>query len=74
MQKRFETRLDMAHCLDEDLGEIEADNLDIDVALWSWLSLFYFDQFCPPGFMGKRKPGRDYRHILEPGYPNGHRH
>lgn len=22
----------------------------------------------------RRRPGRDYRHIPEPGYPNGHRH
>lgn len=35
---------------------------------------FYFDQVCPPDSVGNRKPGRDYRHILEPGYPYGHRH
>jgi hypothetical protein len=29
---------------------------------------------CPPDESGLRKPGRDYRHILELGYPNGHRH
>ena len=71
---KFETRLDVAHYFDEALAGIEADNIENDVRLWSWLSLFYFDQVCPPDPMGKRKPGRDYRHILEPGYPNGHRH
>ena len=50
------------------------DSLANDVALWSWLSVFYFDQVCPTNDKGKRKPGRDYRHILEPGYPAGHRH
>lgn len=71
---KFETRLDVAHYFDEALAGIEADNIENDVRLWSWLSLFYFDQVCPPDPMGKRKPGRDYRHILEAGYPNGHRH
>ena len=48
--------------------------LDGDVGLWSWLSLFYFDQVCPPRPDGTRAPGRDYRHILEPTYRYGHRH
>jgi hypothetical protein len=38
------------------------------------MSLFYLDQVCPVNDKGKRKPGRDYRHIPEPGYPYGHRH
>jgi hypothetical protein len=50
------------------------DALAGDIHLWSWMSLFYFDQVCPANEKGKRKPGRDYRHILEPGYPYGHRH
>lgn len=74
VQRRFETRLDAARYLDEALAEVEEENIEIDVGLLSWLSLFYFDQVCPPEKTGKRKPGRDYRHILEPGYPNGHRH
>ena len=48
--------------------------LEEDVGLWSWLSLFFFDQVCPAGGEGERKPGRDYRHILEPGYRYGYRH
>lgn len=72
--RKFETRLDVAHYFDEALAEIEADNIENDVRLWSWLSLFYFDHVCPPDRMGKRKPGRDYRHIPEPGYRYGHRH
>ena len=35
---------------------------------------FFFEQVCPADNSGMRKPGRDYRHILEPGYPFGHRH
>ncbi len=72
--REFATRLELARYLDEALAEIESDSIETDVNLWSWLSLFYFDQVCPVQKEGIRKPGRDYRHILEPGYPNGHRH
>jgi len=73
-QQTFRTRLELAQYLDQALDEIFNDSLENDVQLWSWLSLYYFDQVCPVEDNGLRKPGRDYRHILEPGYPNGHRH
>ena len=72
--REFATRLKLAQYLDEALAEIESDSIETDVNLWSWLSLFYFDQVCPAQKDGIRKPGRDYRHILEPGYPYGHNH
>ena len=70
----FSTRLDLARYLDDALASIEDDNIETDVHLWSWLSLFYFNQVCPAQTNTIRKPGRDYRHILEPGYPYGHNH
>ena len=73
-QRNFNTRLELAQYLADVLQGAENDGLENDVELWSWLSLFYFDQVCPVEENGLRKPGRDYRHILEPGYPNGHRH
>ncbi len=72
--REFAIRLELAQYLDEALEGIESDSIETDVHLWSWLSLLYFDQLCPAQKDGVRKPGRDYRHILEPGYPNGHRH
>ena len=72
--RKFATRLELAQYLDEALGEIESGSIETDVYLWSWLSLFYFDQVCPDGENGIRKPGRDYRHVLEPGYRYGHNH
>jgi hypothetical protein len=68
----FPTRLEAARYLAEVFDGIEG--LEEDVGLWSWLSLFYFDQVCPPELDGSRSPGRDYRHILESGYRYGHRH
>jgi len=73
-QRGFETRLQLAQYLAAVLDDAEQDGLENDIGLWSWLSLFYFDQVSPAEENGRRKPGRDYRHILEPGYPNGHRH
>ncbi len=72
--RKFATRLELARYLDEVLTDIEIDGIESDVHLWSWLSLYYFDQVCPVGKNGGRKPGRDYRHILEPGYRYGHNH
>jgi hypothetical protein len=72
--REFATRIELAQYLDDALAEVEIDNIETDVYLWSWLSLYYFEQVCPQQKDGTRKPGRDYRHILEPGYPNGHRH
>jgi hypothetical protein len=73
---QFISRLELAHYLDQTLEELpeRPDKLMNDIHLWSWMSLFYFDQVCPSNDLGRRKPGRDYRHIPEPGYPNGHRH
>lgn len=73
-EKTFGTRLEAARYFNEALSGIESDNIETDIGLWSWISLFYFDQVCPPGTNGLRKPGRDYRHILEPGYRHGHMH
>lgn len=68
----FPTRLEAARYLAEVFNGIEG--LEEDAGLWSWLSLFYFDQVCPREPDGRRSPGRDYRHILEPGFRHGHRH
>jgi hypothetical protein len=72
----FQSRLDLARYLDQQFEEWpeQPDIIANDVHLWSWMSLFYFDQVCPADDKGRRKPGRDYRHIPEPGYPWGHRH
>lgn len=71
-QHTFTMRIEVARYLVDLFGEIKG--LEEDVGLWSWLSLLYFDQVCPARSDGTRSPGRDYRHILEPGYPYGHRH
>ncbi len=70
----FASALDFAAAADELFREAAFEGLESDVGLWSWMSLYYFDQVCPKDAEGHRKPGRDYRHILEPGFRSGHRH
>lgn len=51
------------HGLFEDSG---LSDVERDVGLWAWLSLFYFEELCPPQKHGQRKPGRRERWILVP--------
>lgn len=70
----FSSRLEAAQYFADLFKEKDGREIAPDVGLWSWLSLFYFDQVCPLIAGNKRFPGRDYRHIPEPGYRSGHRH
>ncbi len=71
-ERRLDTRLEAARYLNKVFDGLSG--MEEDIGLWSWLSLFFFDQVCPARPDGTRSPGRDYRHILEPGYLYGHRH
>lgn len=66
-QRHFGTRYQAAEYLMGALtGRVERSELDHGPGVWSWLSLFYFDQLCPPQADGRRKVGKDYRYILPP--------
>lgn len=67
----FASRLEAARYLDQVLAGVTASVED--VGLWSWLSLFFFDAVCPER-EGRRRPGADYRHVLEPGPFRWHHH
>jgi hypothetical protein len=70
----FSDRMHMVECLSKALESIDSSVEAKNIGLWSWLSLFYFDQVCPQDLNGKRKAGMNYRHILEKGYRHRHRH
>lgn len=72
--KPFASRWGMAQHLAEALAVVPADEVEENVGLWAWLSLFYFDQVCPRQPDNSRKPGRDYRHIPDFGFLHRHRH
>jgi hypothetical protein len=60
-QRNFASRLECATYLNQLLTGISEEDFR-DAGLWSWMSLFYFDQVCPTK-NGKRTPGERARHI-----------
>lgn len=62
--REFIDRLAVSTYLDELLAKTGLKDIDKDVGLWSWLTLFYFDQVCPRVKGASRKPLReDFRYI-----------
>jgi hypothetical protein len=61
----FSGKLEMAMYLYERFQVLPHPQVDQDVGLCSWLSVYYFDLLCPENNLGKRTPGRDYRYVLD---------
>lgn len=64
-QRGFATRFDLAEYLFQRFREAGAHGFERDTGLWGWLSLYYFEQLCPAGKDGTRKPGAIARWILD---------
>jgi hypothetical protein len=64
----FNNKLELAKYLNEVLQIFPESQIDQNVGLWSWLSLYYFNQVCPANKSGRRIPGQDGRHILDVDY------
>jgi len=73
-QKPFASRLEFAKYAKRIFSKVEPDEIFNDTGVWSWLSLYYFDQVCPVRNDGLRNPGRDYRHVPDQGFRLRHRH
>jgi hypothetical protein len=61
--KQFTSRMDAARYLDGILTGVTGCDVERDAGLWAWLSLFYFDQICPPDGHGRRKVREQARYI-----------
>lgn len=59
--EKFASRFECARYLDNVLGLVSPQDFR-DSGLWSWMSLFFFEQVCPPK-NGMRFPGERARHI-----------
>jgi hypothetical protein len=70
----FQHRTHMVEYLSKALESLNVSSELENQGLWSWLSLFYFEQVCPKDLDQKRVPGMEYRHILNVGYRYKHRH
>jgi hypothetical protein len=70
----FQSKKEAAKCFFEKLHFFPHSQIDRNVGLWSWLSLYYFEQVCPKNNLGRRIPGRDCRHILDLDYRHYYYH
>lgn len=61
----FGSRFAAAKYLLETLDGSGLTQVEQDRGLWAWLALFYFDELCPTGKKGQRKPGEDARWVPE---------
>lgn len=69
----FGSRMDAAVHFDGLLENVTGISLQ-DRGLWAWLTLYYFDSVCPADESGKRKIGREERHIPDPAFRRYYRH
>ncbi|TWU23244.1 hypothetical protein Pla52o_27800 [Novipirellula galeiformis] len=63
--REFSSRRQAADYFQDLLSPIPPDAVRKDAGIWTWLSLFYFDQICPTG-NGNRKVRNDYTYIYMP--------
>jgi hypothetical protein len=70
----FKDKPGMAKYLHEKFSLFPPSQVESNVGLWSWLSLYYFEQVCPLNPSGKRTPGQDCRHILDVDFRRYYRH
>lgn len=60
----FTLRSDATDYLTEILKPLSADEVSLNDGLWTWLTLFYFEQVCP-SHAGQRKVKNDYYYVFE---------
>lgn len=63
--RRLARKADAAHYISRILAPIPEHEVAANDGLWSWLSLFYFDEVCPPR-SGRRTVRNDYHYVFEP--------
>jgi hypothetical protein len=61
----FLVRSEAAHYFSGKLSALPEEEVRLDAGLWTWLSLFYFDQVCPP-VDGKRTVKNSYYYVYQP--------
>lgn len=59
----FDNKFAAARYLAGALEPLHGSALQSDVGLWSWLTLYYFEQLSPKDDEGRRRPREDYHYI-----------
>lgn len=60
----FATKYDAGAYLATALEPLPRTMVDGNAGLWSWLSLYYFDELCPPDTEGRRHPRVENAYVL----------
>jgi len=68
----FASRWSLGEYLNAQLAPLPTREVEGYRGLWAWLSLFFFDQVCPP--RPERRPGQDYRHVPDFSFRYRYRH
>jgi len=63
--RRMVSKSDAASYLEVVLRPISDQEVAVNAGLWTWLSLFFFDEVCPPR-NGQRSVKNDYHYVFEP--------
>ena len=74
VQRDYPNRYELGRDLKMRLSSLDPAMISNDRGLWTWLALYLFDQLCPPGSDGRRKPDKQYRYILSSDYRHYYRH
>lgn len=61
--KTFGSRFSAAEYLYDRIARAGVDDVNRDVGLWAWLTLFYFGEVCPAEKGGARYPGERARYL-----------
>jgi len=79
--KTFKNRTELAGHIFNRFSESNLQTSDNDIGLWTWITLYYFDQVCPDKAVGRRKrnfrsnPREREAYILSPSnYQRYYRH
>src|SRR5262245_40591398 len=61
----FSSRLDWARYIDEKMEGKRMKNVERDVGLWTWLSLFYVNRLLPSSKNGRKEFGEEAMWVLQ---------
>lgn len=54
-KRSFDSKLDFARYIHSRTSAMSPATLRLSIGIWAWLTLFYFDQLCPPDSNGGRR-------------------
>lgn len=73
-ERQFANRYEFGQYLCDRMAPLNEGGLENDLGLWSALALVWFDQLCPRGSGGRRRPTPEYLFVLSRDWRQEYRH